>query len=61
MLSHFRDWQVCASLDGTGEVGEYIRTGLNYTQWIDNFESGIAAMRHRRQLKIDYTITTLVY
>lgn len=58
MLSHFRDWQVCASLDGTGEVGEYIRTGLNYTQWVDNFESGIAAMRHRRQLKIDYTITT---
>jgi hypothetical protein len=58
MLLHFRDWQVCASLDGTGEVGEYIRTGLNYTQWVDNFESGIAAMRHRRQLKIDYTITT---
>ncbi len=57
MLSHFRDWQVCASLDGTGEVGEYIRTGLNYNHWIQNFEAGVSAMQHSRQLKLDYTLT----
>ena len=56
-LDQFRDWQVCASIDGTGEVGEYIRTGLNYNLWLKNFEAGVAAMRHRRQLKLDYTIT----
>lgn len=58
MLSQFRDWQVCASLDGTGETGEYIRTGLNYNQWVQNFEAGVLAMQHNRQLKLDYTLTT---
>jgi hypothetical protein len=58
MLSQFRDWQVCASIDGTGHIGEYIRTGLNYKQWVENFESGISVIQHRRQLKLDYTITT---
>jgi len=36
ILVHLRDWQVCASLDGTGVIGEYIRTGLDYNQWRDN-------------------------
>lgn len=58
ILSQFRDWQVCASIDGTGVVGEYIRTGLDYKQWQINFESGVLATQHRRQLKLDYTITT---
>lgn len=57
-LSEFRDWQVCASIDGTGAVGEYIRTGLDYNSWLKNFEGGVAAMQHRRQLKLDYTLTT---
>jgi hypothetical protein len=57
MLTQFRDWQVCASLDGTGKIGEYIRTGLKYSEWLQNFETGVAAMRHNRQLKIDYTLT----
>lgn len=57
ILEHFRDWQVCASIDGTGAVGEYIRTGLNYNSWLENFRSGVETMKHRRQLKLDYTIT----
>jgi hypothetical protein len=57
ILGNFRDWQVCASLDGTGEVGEYIRTGLNYNNWLKNFESGVVVIKHQRQLKLDYTIT----
>lgn len=57
LLSHFRDWQVCASIDGTGEVGEYIRTGLKYNEWLKNFEGGVAVMKHQRQLKLDYTLT----
>ncbi len=57
ILEQFRDWQVCASIDGTGEIGEYIRTGLNYAQWLENFEHGVLKMKHQRQLKLDYTIT----
>jgi hypothetical protein len=57
ILTHLRDWQVCASLDGTGAVGEYIRTGLNYQQWLANFRQGVAVADNRRQMRIDFTLT----
>ena len=57
ILAHVRDWQICASLDGTGAVGEYIRTGLNYTEWLDNFRQGLQYATHRRQMRIDFTLT----
>ena len=57
ILVHLRDWQVCASLDGTGVVGEYIRTGLNYSQWRDNFARGLEISSNRRQMRIDFTLT----
>jgi hypothetical protein len=57
ILSGLRDWQICASLDGTGTIGEYIRTGLNYDQWIDNFGRAVAIQRHPRQVRIDFTLT----
>ena len=57
ILAHVRDWQVCASLDGTGATGEYIRTGLNYDSWLVNFQQGLDIARHRRQMRIDFTLT----
>jgi hypothetical protein len=57
ILAHVRDWQICASLDGTGATGEYIRTGLDYQQWCHNFEHGLRYQRHRRQMRIDFTLT----
>jgi hypothetical protein len=57
ILAHVRDWQVCASLDGTGTTGEYIRTGLDYDQWLDNFKTGLKSARHPRQMRIDFTLT----
>ena len=57
ILRHVRDWQICASLDGTGAIGEYIRTGLNYQQWRENFARGLDISRHRRQMRIDFTLT----
>lgn len=57
ILFHLRDWQICASLDGTGQIGEYIRTGLNYQQWLDNFRQGVAIATNRRQMRIDFTLT----
>jgi len=57
ILSGLRDWQICASLDGTGPIGEYIRTGLDYDQWLENFRGAIAIQRHPRQVRIDFTLT----
>jgi hypothetical protein len=57
ILSHLRDWQVCASLDGTGETGEYIRTGLDYQTWLSNFQQGLKIKTHARQMRIDFTLT----
>ena len=57
LLPQFQDWQVCSSLDGTGEVGEYIRDGLNYEQWLRNFKEGMAVAKTAREMRLDYTIT----
>ena len=57
ILSGLRDWQICASIDGTERIGEYIRTGLRYTSWLDNFKTGVGHARHRRQMRIDFTLT----
>jgi len=57
ILCGLRDWQVCASLDGTGRIGEYIRTGLRYEEWLDNFKRGVRLAKSRRQMRIDFTLT----
>jgi sulfatase maturation enzyme AslB (radical SAM superfamily) len=57
ILSGLRDWQICASLDGTGQIGEYIRTGLDYSAWLENFKQGVAIACHSRQMRIDFTLT----
>ena len=57
ILHHVRDWQICASLDGTGATGEYIRTGLDYAQWLRNFARGLDLSKTRRNMRIDFTLT----
>ena len=57
ILNNIRDWQICASLDGTGSIGEYIRTGLNWETFRKNFEQGLTHAQHRRQLRLDFTLT----
>jgi hypothetical protein len=57
ILDHVRDYQICASIDGTGAVGEYIRTGLRYDQWLENFRQAVAHRRYSRQVRIDFTLT----
>jgi len=58
ILDNIRDWQVCASIDGTGTVGEYIRTGLDYNRWLEHFEQGVQHSRNPRMMRIDFTLTT---
>jgi len=57
ILAHIRDWQICASLDGTGAVGEYIRTGLDYVLFLNNFKQGLEYSTNRRQMRLDFTLT----
>ena len=57
ILAHLRDYQICASLDGTGAIGEYIRTGLDYDQWLANYRRAVEVRRHSRQVRIDFTLT----
>ena len=57
ILAHIRDWQICASLDGTNEIGEYIRTGLDYQQFCGNFERGLQYATNPRQMRLDFTLT----
>ena len=57
ILLGLRDWQICASLDGTGVTGEYIRTGLSYPLFLDNFKQGVAIATNPRQMRLDFTLT----
>jgi hypothetical protein len=38
-------------------VGEYIRTGLDYNEWLANFKEGLKYTTHRRQMRVDFTLT----
>jgi hypothetical protein len=57
ILANVRDWQICASLDGTGEVGEYVRTGLSYPAFLVNFKQGLEIATNPRQMRLDFTLT----
>lgn len=57
ILANIRDWQICASIDGTGAIGEYIRTGLDYNLFLENFREGVKHARHPRQMRLDFTLT----
>jgi len=57
ILDRIRDWQICASIDGTGAIGEYIRTGLNYNEWLGNYQQACQHRRYSRQVRIDFTLT----
>ena len=58
ILVHFKNFQICASIDGTGEIGEYIRSGLKYSQWLNNIKTGIGYINHaNKRMQLDLTIT----
>jgi hypothetical protein len=56
-LPHFKNWIMCASIDGTGDIVEYIRTGIKWEQWLHNFKQGLALPGGNKRMKLDLTIT----
>ena len=57
ILASYGNWEICASLDGVGHIGEYIRSGLDYRAWLENFRMGVAVSRNHHQMRIDFTLT----
>ena len=58
ILKHYPNFQICASIDGTGEIGEYIRTGLKYSEWLENMKYGTKFLDHgHKRMQLDLTIT----
>jgi hypothetical protein len=56
-LPQAKDWTMCASIDGIGAIGEFIRTGLDWEQWDKNFREGVAIEGGKHKMLMDLTIT----
>jgi hypothetical protein len=56
-LPKAKDWTMCASIDGTGKIGEFIRTGLKWDQWDQNFREGVALPGGKDRMLMDLTLT----
>jgi hypothetical protein len=56
-FSQCKDWMMCASMDGTGAIAEYIRTGLKWDEWLTNFKEGVALPNGNNKMKFDLTLT----
>jgi len=41
LLPHFKNVNVSASIDGTDRIVEYVRHGIKWEKWLDNFKKGL--------------------
>ena len=57
-LPQFKDWLMCASIDGTGDIVEFIRKGIVWDEWLENFKQGLSHARNQRMMRLDFTLTT---
>lgn len=60
MLPHFKQVQICASIDGIGKNVEYVRHGIKWDSWLSNFKDYIFLNEKYGSYGIafDLTITT---
>lgn len=56
-LPEFKDWLMCASIDGTGDIVEFIRKGIKWDVWLDNFKQGLKLPGGDRKMRLDITLT----
>jgi len=56
-LPQFKNWIICASIDGTGEIVEYIRKGIKWEKWLSNFKEGLKLPGGNEKMLLDLTIT----
>lgn len=41
LLKHFKHVNISASIDGTGKIVEYVRDGIKWDRWLQNFKDGL--------------------
>ena len=60
MLPYFKRVNICASIDGVGDIGEYIRSGLVWESWLSNFNEGLHLIEQfgNDALVFDVTLTS---
>lgn len=56
-LPEFKDWMICASIDGVGKIVEHIRSGIVWEEWLENFKAGLELPGGRDRMILDLTIT----
>jgi ArsR family metal-binding transcriptional regulator len=56
-LPKFKNWLMCASIDGTGEIVEFIRKGIVWDDWLENFKQGLELPGGHERMRLDLTIT----
>ena len=56
-LPKFKNWLMCASIDGTGKIVEFIRSGIVWKEWLENFKQGVALPHGKDRMLLDLTIT----
>jgi len=59
MLLNFKDVNVSASIDGTEEIVEYIRDGIKWEKWLENFKAGLILKEKFGEwgICLDFTVT----
>ena len=59
LLPQFKGYLIAASIDAPGEIGEYIRSGLNWEKWIENVRKVKASMdtSKNQNMYFDLTLT----
>jgi hypothetical protein len=56
-LPQFKNWLICASIDGTEEIVEFIRKGIVWKEWLENFKKGLELPHGKDRMVLDLTIT----
>jgi len=60
MLDNFKNVNICASIDAIGDIGEYVRTGLKWPEFLQNYYDGMFLIDKYGQdaIVFDVTLTT---
>ncbi len=57
LLKHFKAYLICASIDGVGPIGEWIRTGLSWENFLANFKEIQLGTGGKSSIALDVTLT----
>ena len=56
-FKHFKKIEFFCSLDGTGDIGEWIRTNLDYPKWKENFSKMVKFRDENTHMELQLAIT----